>query len=145
MSNFEVLFSFFGIPSISCLQGSSETGKAVQKEMLTEEQIREEAEKRIAAMDHRERRALEVEIRDGIYLADNVSKFGYKVLSKEERLRYHRYNDKILKTPDSESGLSFKRFFRDLKKGVIPLILLLLVPSPGRNAPEQGRIRPRLH
>ena len=35
------------------------------------------------------------------------------------------------KTPDSESGLSFKRFFSDLKKrGVIPLILLMLVLSP---------------
>jgi len=35
------------------------------------------------------------------------------------------------KTPDSESGLSFKRFFSDLKKpGVIPLILLMLVMSP---------------
>ena len=34
----------------------------------------------------------------------------------------------IEKTPDSESGLSFKRFFSDLKKpGVIPLILLMLV------------------
>ena len=37
----------------------------------------------------------------------------------------------IEKTPDSESGLSFKRFFSDLKKpGVIPLILFLLVLSP---------------
>ena len=37
----------------------------------------------------------------------------------------------IEKTPDSESGLSFKRFFRDLKKkGVIPLILFLLLLSP---------------
>ncbi len=35
------------------------------------------------------------------------------------------------KTPDSESGLSFKRFFSDLKKpGVIPLILFMLVLSP---------------
>ena len=35
------------------------------------------------------------------------------------------------KTPDSESGLSFRRFFSDLKKpGVIPLILLMLVMSP---------------
>lgn len=34
----------------------------------------------------------------------------------------------IEKTPDSESGLSFKRFFSDLKKpGVIPLILFMLV------------------
>ena len=37
----------------------------------------------------------------------------------------------IEKTPDSESGLSFKRFFSDLKKpGVIPLILIMLVMSP---------------
>ena len=37
----------------------------------------------------------------------------------------------IEKTPDSESGLSFKRFFSDLKKpGVIPLILLMLFLSP---------------
>ena len=37
----------------------------------------------------------------------------------------------IEKTPDSESGLSFKRFFPDLKKpGVIPLILLMLLLSP---------------
>jgi membrane protease YdiL (CAAX protease family) len=37
----------------------------------------------------------------------------------------------IEKTPDSESGLSFKRFFPDLKKpGVHPLILLMLVLSP---------------
>ncbi len=37
----------------------------------------------------------------------------------------------VEKTPDSESGLSFKRFFSDLKKpGVIPLILFLLVLSP---------------
>ena len=37
----------------------------------------------------------------------------------------------IEKTPDSESGLSFKRFFPDLKKpGVLPLILLMLVLSP---------------
>ncbi len=34
----------------------------------------------------------------------------------------------VEKTPDSESGLSFKRFFSDLKKpGVIPLILLMLI------------------
>ena len=34
------------------------------------------------------------------------------------------------KTPDSESGLSFKRFFPDLKKpGVLPLILFMLVLS----------------
>ena len=37
----------------------------------------------------------------------------------------------IEKTPDSESGLSFRRFFSDMKKpGVIPLILLLLFLSP---------------
>lgn len=37
----------------------------------------------------------------------------------------------IEKTPDSESGLSFKRFFPDLKKPwVIPLILFMLVLSP---------------
>ena len=37
----------------------------------------------------------------------------------------------IEKTPDSESGLSFKRFFSDLKKpGVIPLILFMLVMTP---------------
>ena len=37
----------------------------------------------------------------------------------------------IEKTPDSESGLSFKRFFSDLKKPwVIPLILIMLVMSP---------------
>ena len=37
----------------------------------------------------------------------------------------------VEKTPDSESGLSFKRFFSDLKNpGVIPLILLMLVLSP---------------
>ncbi len=37
----------------------------------------------------------------------------------------------IEKTPDSESGLSFRRFFSDLKKPwVIPLILLMLVLSP---------------
>ena len=37
----------------------------------------------------------------------------------------------IEKTPDSESGLSFKRFFFDLKKpGVIPLILFMLVLTP---------------
>ena len=37
----------------------------------------------------------------------------------------------IEKTPDSESGLSFKRFFSDLKKpGVIFLILLMLIISP---------------
>lgn len=37
----------------------------------------------------------------------------------------------IEKTPDSESGLSFKRFFSDLKEpGVIPLILFMLVLSP---------------
>ena len=37
----------------------------------------------------------------------------------------------VEKTPDSESGLSFKRFFADLKKpGVIPLILLMLILSP---------------
>ena len=34
----------------------------------------------------------------------------------------------IEKTPDSESGLSFKRFFSDLKKpGVIPLILFMIL------------------
>ena len=39
--------------------------------------------------------------------------------------------ESIEKTPDHESGLSFKRFFSDLKKpGVIPLILFLLVLSP---------------
>ncbi len=37
----------------------------------------------------------------------------------------------IEKTPDSESGLSFKRFFSDLKKPwVIPLILLMLILTP---------------
>ena len=37
----------------------------------------------------------------------------------------------VEKTPDSESGLSFKRFFSDLRKpGVIPLILLMLILSP---------------
>ena len=37
----------------------------------------------------------------------------------------------IEKTPDAESGLSFKRFFSDLKKQwVIPLILFMLVLSP---------------
>ena len=37
----------------------------------------------------------------------------------------------VEKTPDSASGLSFKRFFSDLKKpGIIPLILLMLVLSP---------------
>ena len=37
----------------------------------------------------------------------------------------------IEKTPDSESGLSFKRFFPDLKKpGVLLLILVMLVLSP---------------
>ena len=37
----------------------------------------------------------------------------------------------IEKTPDAESGLSFKRFFPDLKKpGVLPLILFMLVLSP---------------
>ena len=39
----------------------------------------------------------------------------------------------IEKTPDSESGLSFKRFFSDLKKpGVIPLILFMLVLTPAQ-------------
>ena len=39
----------------------------------------------------------------------------------------------IEKTPDSESGLSFKRFFPDLKKPwVIPLILFMLVSSPAQ-------------
>ena len=37
----------------------------------------------------------------------------------------------VEKTPDSESGLSFKRFFSDLKKpGVIPLILFMILLSP---------------
>ena len=37
----------------------------------------------------------------------------------------------IEKTPDSESGLSFKRFFSDLKKpGVILLILFMIILSP---------------
>lgn len=37
----------------------------------------------------------------------------------------------VEKTPDSESGLSFKRFFSDLKKpGVLPLILLMLLLTP---------------
>ncbi|MCR5072931.1 MAG: CPBP family intramembrane metalloprotease [Clostridiales bacterium] len=37
----------------------------------------------------------------------------------------------IEKTPDSESGLSFKRFFPDMKKpGVLSLILFMLVLSP---------------
>ena len=37
----------------------------------------------------------------------------------------------IEKTPDSESGLSFKRFFSDLKKpGVIPLILFMILLTP---------------
>ena len=39
--------------------------------------------------------------------------------------------ERIEKTPDSESGLSFKRFFSDLKKPwVIPLILFMLILSP---------------
>ena len=39
----------------------------------------------------------------------------------------------VEKTPDSESGLSFKRFFSDLKKpGVIPLILLMLIMTPAQ-------------
>lgn len=37
----------------------------------------------------------------------------------------------VSKTPDSESGLSFKRFITDLKKpGVIVLILIMLVLTP---------------
>ena len=37
----------------------------------------------------------------------------------------------IEKTPDAESGLSFKRFYSDLKKpGVIPLILFMILLSP---------------
>ncbi len=37
----------------------------------------------------------------------------------------------IEKTPDSESGLSFKRFFPDMKKpGVLSLILFMLVLTP---------------
>ena len=41
--------------------------------------------------------------------------------------------ESIEKTPDSESGLSFKRFFSDLKKpGVIPLILLMLILTPAQ-------------
>ncbi len=37
----------------------------------------------------------------------------------------------VEKTPDSESGLSFKRFFPDLKKpGVLPLILFMLLLTP---------------
>ena len=37
----------------------------------------------------------------------------------------------IEKTPDPESGLSFKRFFSDLKKpGVLPLILLMIILTP---------------
>ena len=37
----------------------------------------------------------------------------------------------IEKTPDSESGLSFKRFLPDLKKpGIIPLIIFMLILSP---------------
>ena len=39
----------------------------------------------------------------------------------------------IEKAPDSESGLSFKRFFSDLKKpGVIPLIFFMLVLTPAQ-------------
>ena len=39
--------------------------------------------------------------------------------------------ESVEKTPDSASGLSFKRFFPDLKKPwVIPLILFMLVLSP---------------
>ena len=39
--------------------------------------------------------------------------------------------ESIEKTPDSDSGLSFKRFFSDIKKPwVIPLILFMLVLSP---------------
>ena len=39
----------------------------------------------------------------------------------------------IEKTPDSESGLSVKRFFSDLKKpGVIPLIFFMLVLTPAQ-------------
>ena len=41
--------------------------------------------------------------------------------------------ESIEKTPDSESGLSFKRFFPDLKKPwVIPLILFMLVLTPAQ-------------
>ena len=37
----------------------------------------------------------------------------------------------VEKTPDSESGLSFKRFFSDLKKpGVVLLILFMLILTP---------------
>lgn len=37
----------------------------------------------------------------------------------------------VSKTPDSESGLSFKRFITDLKKpGVIILILIMIVLTP---------------
>ena len=42
--------------------------------------------------------------------------------------------DGIEKTPDAESGLSFKRFFSDIKKPwVIPLILFMLVLSPAES------------
>ena len=45
--------------------------------------------------------------------------------------------ESIEKTPDSESGLSFKRFFPDLKT-----FHACINPRP--NASEQGRVRQRL-
>lgn len=73
--------------------------------MLTDEQIREEAERRVRAMSPEEKKTIEDEIKEGINLSHKAARLGYKYLTKEERLKFHKYNDRVLK---SQSGGGFE-------------------------------------
>lgn len=73
--------------------------------MLTDEQIREEAERRIRAMPPEEKTAIEDEIREGINLSHKAARLGYKYLTKEERRKFHMYNARVL---SNQSGGGFE-------------------------------------
>ena len=64
--------------------------------MLSDEQIQEEALKRIEAMNPVERGNIEAEIRNGFLLVDEVVAHGEKSLSKEERRLYYLFERKNL-------------------------------------------------
>ena len=64
--------------------------------MLTDAFIKEEAKRRLAAMPTSERMAKEARIRSGVRVSYQVSKEGYKSLTKPERAVYHSYNHDLV-------------------------------------------------
>ena len=73
--------------------------------ILTDEQILEEAQKRIDQMTVQEKYSFKNKIRQGYQLCDTVASMGYKHLSKEERKLYHEYNSDVL---NAQSGGGFE-------------------------------------